>query len=131
MDWENNFEWDPGDFYFALYFFFCIFLKIIFCVLQSKMVRKLIIIFFSMERNTPYTGTKIPSFWKYLWGKTSCLLKVSWFTGVQEMWITWLRCKRRKIMKLLNILWQDSKNFVATSLVPANVFSLIQPEASS
>lgn len=41
-------------------------------------------IFFSMEGNTAYAEAKSLSFWKDLWGKASCLLKVSWFTGVQE-----------------------------------------------
>lgn len=43
--------------YFSLLFVF-----LIFHVLQSKMVRKLIVIFFSMERNIQYAGAKSLSF---------------------------------------------------------------------
>lgn len=74
VDWEDNCILNGVLVVFVLlihcfpFFFF----PLIFHVLQCNMVRRLIIILCSMERNIRYAGAKNLSVWKELWGKTFC-----------------------------------------------------------
>lgn len=83
VDWEDNYyEWGAGGFCFALTLFYLLFFFLIFHVPLCKMVRKLIIILFFMERNIQYAGAK-PEFLKITVRK-NFLLKVRCFTLVSR-----------------------------------------------